>query len=123
MAAPMAPGQMPRGMTPMPYPGVAPAVGQTGMPPLSAFYAGQQYQVAKDRFIIGRGKNTTDLTVRDPNISRQHAMIEFSDGHFYMVDLGSTNGVEFEGQRISRKAIAEGDLFVICGHELRFSYR
>ena len=26
-------------------------------------------------------------------------------------------------QRIARKAIAEGDLYRICDHEVRFSYR
>jgi len=116
--------QMQRPMAAVPYAGPMPGpAGGVALPPLSAYYAGQRHVVTKDRFIIGRGKNTTDMTVRDPNISRQHAMIEYSDGQFWMVDLGSTNGVEFGGQRITRKSIVEGDLFVICGHEIRFSYR
>jgi neural Wiskott-Aldrich syndrome protein len=92
-------------------------------PTLAAFYAGQRYVVNKDRFIIGRGKQSSDLTIKDPNVSRQHAMVEFLNGQYYMVDMGSTNGVEYNGQRIARKAIAEGDLFRICDHEVRFSYR
>ena len=68
------------------------------------------FPVKKDRFIIGRGKQSSDLTIKDPNVSRQHAMIEFLNGQYYMVDMGSTNGVEYNGQRIPRKAIAEGDL-------------
>jgi neural Wiskott-Aldrich syndrome protein len=94
-----------------------------GAPTLSAFYAGQKYIVNKDRFIIGRGKQSSDLTIKDPNVSRQHAMVEFANGQFYMVDMGSTNGVEYNGQRVTRKVIGEGDLFRICDHELRFSYR
>ena len=93
------------------------------MPPLQAFYGGQKFPVNKDRFIIGRGKQSSDLTIKDPNVSRQHAMVEFLNGQYYMVDMGSTNGVEYNGQRIARKAIAEGDLFRICDHEIRFSYR
>src|SRR6201999_2386799 len=85
-------------------------------PTLAAFYAGQRYVVNKDRFIIGRGKQSSDLTIKDPNVSRQHAMVEFLNGQYYMVDMGSTNGVEYNGQRIARKAIAEGDLFRICDH-------
>ena len=50
--------------------------------------------VTKDRFIIGRGKQSSDLTIKDPNVSRQHAMIEFLNGQYYIVDMGSTNGVE-----------------------------
>jgi hypothetical protein len=94
-----------------------------GMPPLVAFYGGQKFSVNKDRFIIGRGKQSSDLTIKDPNVSRQHAMVEYLNGQFYMVDMGSTNGVEYNGQRIARKAIAEGDMFRICDHEVRFTYR
>ena len=91
--------------------------------PLYAVYNGQRCPVTKDRFIIGRGKQSSDLTIKDPNVSRQHAMVEYLNGQYYMVDMGSTNGVEYNGQRIARKAIAEGDLFRICDHEIRFSYR
>lgn len=100
-----------------------PMPGAGGSPTLAAFYGGQRFVVNKDRFIIGRGKQSSDLTIKDPNVSRQHAMVEFLNSQYYMVDMGSTNGVEYNGQRIARKAIAEGDLFRICDHEVRFSYR
>jgi pSer/pThr/pTyr-binding forkhead associated (FHA) protein len=90
---------------------------------LHIIYQGQRYPVTKDRFIVGRGKQSSDMTIKDPNVSRQHAMVEYLNGQYYMVDMGSTNGVEYNGQRIARKAIAEGDLFRICDHEIRFSYR
>jgi neural Wiskott-Aldrich syndrome protein len=110
--APMGAPPPPQGSTPAP-----------GGPTLAAFYAGQRFVVNKDRFIIGRGKQSSDLTIKDPNVSRQHAMVEFLNGQYYMVDMGSTNGVEYNSQRIARKAIAEGDLYRICDHEVRFSYR
>ena len=91
--------------------------------PLSIIYQGEKVGITKDRFVIGRGKQSSDLTLKDPNVSRQHAMIEFQNGVYYMVDLGSTNGVEYQGQRVTRKAIMEGDVFRICDHELRFTYR
>jgi pSer/pThr/pTyr-binding forkhead associated (FHA) protein len=90
---------------------------------LVAVYGGERTPVNKDRFIIGRGKQTSDLTIKDPNVSRQHAMIEFLNGQYFMVDMGSTNGVEFMGQRISRKVIAEGDVYRICDHEVRFTFQ
>jgi hypothetical protein len=89
---------------------------------LTIHYQGEAFPVTKDRFIIGRGKQTSDLTIKDPNVSRQHAMIEFSGGQYYIVDMGSTNGVEFNGQRVARKVINEGDHFKVCDHELSFSY-
>lgn len=86
-------------------------------------YQGQPFTVTKDKFVIGRGKQTSDLTIKDPNVSRQHAMIEFENGQYFIVDLGSTNGVEYLGQRIARKAIADGDVIRICDHELSFLFR
>jgi pSer/pThr/pTyr-binding forkhead associated (FHA) protein len=117
---PPPPAPMPA--APPPAQGPAPGTG-AGSPVLAAFYAGQRFVVNKDRFIIGRGKQSSDLTIKDPNVSRQHAMVEFLNGQYYMVDMGSTNGVEYNSQRIARKAIAEGDLYRICDHEVRFSYR
>ena len=90
---------------------------------LNVTYGSERLTVNKDRFIIGRGKQSSDLTIKDPNVSRQHAMVEFLNGQYYMVDMGSTNGVEFNGQRISRRPIGEGDIYRICDHEVRFSYR
>ena len=89
---------------------------------MSIIYQGEKVPITKDRFVIGRGKQSSDLTLKDPNVSRQHAMIEFSGGQYYIVDMGSTNGVEFNGQRVARKVINEGDHFKVCDHELRFSY-
>lgn len=97
--------------------------GLSGGPPLSVIYQGEKHGVTKDRFVIGRGKQSSDLTLKDPNVSRQHAMIEYQNGVYFMVDMGSTNGVEYHGQRIARKQIAEGDTFRICDHDLRFTYR
>lgn len=90
---------------------------------LSIVYQGERHAISKDRFVIGRGKQSSDLTLKDPNVSRQHAMIEYQNGIYFMVDMGSTNGVEYNGQRIARKQIAEGDVFRICDHDLRFTYR
>jgi hypothetical protein len=112
---PLAPS---RSMPPAPRTGSAHPAGLN----LTIHYQGEAFPVTKDRFIIGRGKQTSDLTIKDPNVSRQHAMIEFSGGQYYIVDMGSTNGVEFNGQRVARKVINEGDSFRVCDHELRFSY-
>jgi len=86
-------------------------------------YQGQPFTVNKDRYVIGRGKQSSDLTIKDPNVSRQHALIEFINGQYFISDMGSTNGIEYQGQRVQRRAIADGDVVRICDHELSFSYR
>ncbi|MCL2823493.1 MAG: FHA domain-containing protein [Polyangiaceae bacterium] len=90
---------------------------------LTVWYNNQSYPVTKDRFIIGRGKQSSDLTIKDGNVSRQHAMVELVNGQYFMVDMGSTNGIEFNSQKVMRKAIGDNDIYRICDHELRFIYR
>jgi pSer/pThr/pTyr-binding forkhead associated (FHA) protein len=108
----------------MPGPAVPAPIGGGGTRQgLAIQYQGENFLINKDRFIIGRGKQTSDLTIKDPNVSRQHAMVEFLNGQYYIVDMGSTNGVEYKGQRVQRKAIHEGDTFRVCDHELRFFYQ
>lgn len=86
-------------------------------------YNGQDYPVAKDRFVIGRTRKNNDLAIPDPNVSRQHALVEFVDGVPFLVDLGSTNGVQHAGQDILRKRIDDGDVYMVGGHQVAFSYR
>ena len=90
---------------------------------LMAVYEGQRYPITKDEFFIGRSNKSCDLIVKDPNVSRQHARIVRHQGQFWMVDMGSTNGIEYQGGRVDRRPIAEGDIFRICDHEIVFTYR
>ena len=71
-------------------------------------------------FVIGRGK-TAGLSIKDPNISRRHAVIEEQGGAYYLVDMGSTNGTFVDGAPITRRAIRDGDVARICEHEVRFT--
>jgi pSer/pThr/pTyr-binding forkhead associated (FHA) protein len=135
MPPPLAPPGGARSAAPPPLPAppgqrAAREAGVNGLPATSAqggslslVYNGERFPITKDRFVIGRGKQSTDLTLKDPNVSRQHAVVELQNGVYFMVDLGSTNGVAHNGQRIARKPIADGDVFRICDHDLLFTYR
>ena len=106
-------------------PAPIPAIGGAGAagPTLFLIYNGQRYPVTKDQFIIGRGSKTSDLPIKDGNISRKHAAVIRRNGTFYIKDLGSTNGIDYKGMRIDNKRIDEGDVFHLCDYELRFTYR
>jgi pSer/pThr/pTyr-binding forkhead associated (FHA) protein len=117
MGAPSGPPAMPQNGG---YGYAQQAAGPAG---LTIIYNNERVPVTKERFVIGRGKQSSDLTLKDPNVSRQHAMVEYQNGVYFIVDMGSTNGVEYNGQRIARKQIAEGDTFKICDHDLRFTFR
>lgn len=74
------------------------------------------------RFIIGRELGGCHLVIADNNVSRQHAAIEFVQGAYFMVDLGSRNGIGYRGHRIHKKQITEGDRYDIGSHQISFSF-
>ncbi len=118
----------PRVSSPPPLPGTsrggAAAVAQRAYrPPLYVIFNNQRIPVTKDEFVIGRSAKAADLPIKDGNISRRHAAVVFQDGLFYIKDLGSTNGIEFQGRNIDSKSIDEGDIYRLCDYELRFTYR
>ena len=92
-------------------------------PPLYLIFGNQRYVIDKEQFIIGRGNKSSDLPIRDGNISRKHAVVIRRNGEYYIKDLGSTNGIDFNGERIEGKKIEEGDTFSICDYQLKFTYR
>ena len=94
-----------------------------GQPPLFLIFNGQKYKIDKEKFIIGRGSQMTDLTIRDGNISRKHAAIIYRGGKYFLKDLDSTNGIDYQGSRIDSKKVEEGDVFHICDYELRFTFQ
>jgi hypothetical protein len=117
----------PRGELSMPPPvplsrSAAPAM-VPSRPYLYVIFNGQKIPVTKDEFIIGRGSRSADLPIKDGNISRRHAAVVWHNGSYYMKDLGSTNGIEYQGRRFDTKRIDEGDLFRMCDYELRFTYQ
>jgi hypothetical protein len=125
-------GPMPPPARPAPPPPPAMVAPPVRVPPplppsapaqLAVVYGERAFAVDQPGFVIGRGKQAAGLTIKDPNISRRHAIIEQQQGVYYLVDMGSTNGTQVNGQTISRKAIAEGDVVRICDHEMRFTFR
>jgi len=91
--------------------------------PLFLLFGDQKYVIDKDQFIIGRGAKTSDLPIRDGNISRKHAAVVRRAGAYYIRDLGSTNGIDFNGERIEARKIEEGDVYSICDYQLRFTFK
>ena len=110
---------------PPPVPGFSvPAPTEGGAaPPLYLIFGNQRYVVDKEQFIIGRGAKSSDLPIRDGNISRKHAAVIRRNGEYYIKDLGSTNGIDYQGERIEGKKIEEGDTFSICDYQLKFTYK
>ncbi|MEM9458260.1 MAG: FHA domain-containing protein [Myxococcota bacterium] len=118
---PPAPGRLPPPGAPTPVPPPAVAVDKKPRT-LYLYFEGQCYAIDQEQFVIGRGSKYSDLPIKDANISRRHCAIVRRDGGYFVKDLGSTNGVEFNGERVDNHKIEEGTLYRLCDHELRFSF-
>jgi hypothetical protein len=73
----------------------------------------QRVVVDRDRFVLGRSARDAHFPLRDPNVSRQHAIIERTPSGLVIVDMASTNGIHINGVRVTRAPIRAGDLLEI----------
>ena len=79
-------------------------------------FEGTRYELAGEETLIGRNP-TTDITLLDEGISREHAIILFDDdqARYEIEDLESTNGTKVNGKRVRNAPLAPGDEIQI-GH-------
>ncbi|TDT29130.1 FhaA domain-containing protein [Naumannella halotolerans] len=72
---------------------------------------GMRHPLNPPGFTIGRGTDA-DLRINDPGISRLHARFEVSgsgaDQQYKVVDLGSTNGISVNGERVHEATLRDG---------------
>jgi len=80
--------------------------------------SGDQEQIVKDRFVIGRGKHC-DFVINSGKVSREHAVIVREGDDWLIEDLGSSNGTWFNKQRIKRRKVEDGDEYFICSEKIR----
>jgi len=80
--------------------------------------AGNVHVVETGRVTIGRGPGV-DIEFADDAMSRQHAVVEFSNGVLHARDLGSTNGIACNGTPIQAAMLEHGDQLTIGEHTLQ----
>jgi hypothetical protein len=72
---------------------------------------GTRHPLTPPGLIIGRGSDA-DLRINDPGISRTHAQIRVTGSEpplqIDIVDLGSTNGIMVNGQKVRHAVLGEG---------------
>jgi Ca-activated chloride channel family protein len=72
------------------------------------------------RQILGRTQ-AADIRVTHASVSRQHTQIVAQAGKFFVVDLGSTNTTEVNGERIvAPRKLAPGDILRVGEIKLRY---
>ncbi len=75
---------------------------------------GSRFKIA-DGITIGRRQ--CDIILRDSKVSSRHARIEKREDGFYLVDLGSSNGLKLKGNVVS-SVLLEADLSVQIGRAI-----
>jgi len=82
---------------------------------------GRTIPVTTGRFVVGRSREC-DIRLDDGNVSRRHfELVQEGPTAWAVADLGSTNGTELNGRRVSgRKRVADGDRITAGGTELVF---
>jgi len=68
----------------------------------------QRFYITHSVTVIGRATEA-DLRLNDPGVSRRHAEIRQESGAFWIVDLGSTNGIRVDAAPVTRHELRDGD--------------
>ncbi|MCU1514171.1 MAG: Phosphopeptide-binding protein [Microbacteriaceae bacterium] len=74
--------------------------------------AGKRYPILKSRTIIGRGSDA-DITVDDTGTSRKHVEILWDGTRAQVNDLGSTNGSQLDGQKVTKAPLPPDSVITI----------
>ena len=85
-------------------------------------FEGMAFELTAAETLIGRNP-TTDITLLDEGISREHAIILYdADSDSYSLeDLQSTNGTQVNGKRVRSVTLADGDEVHVGRTLFRFS--
>ena len=70
---------------------------------------------------VGIGRSSDNQVVlKDFSVSRHHARLEAREGVWWVVDLGSTNGIKLNGRYVTEGALGDGDRVQVGNFELRY---
>ena len=74
-------------------------------------------ELTRPDVVVGR-HSQAEVRLADPDVSRRHCRLVFTDGLWRVQDLSSLNGVWLNEQRIADGALYAGDRLRLGGHVL-----
>ncbi|MGD8793742.1 MAG: FHA domain-containing protein, partial [Anaerolineae bacterium] len=111
------------GETPPPRIGEGVRISARPQPGLAVYAQGRTRKFPLEGEILTLGRSpTNDLRVLDSLVSGHHARLERQGNTYQIVDLGSTNGLTFQGRRVARHTFSDGDVIYV-GERVAIQYR
>jgi hypothetical protein len=80
---------------------------------------GERHPVDRRVLVLGRAQDC-DVQLADPNVSRRHAELRQEETSYWIVDLGSTNGMEVNGRRLRQAKLEGGDRITLGSTDVVF---
>ena len=78
---------------------------------------GAKHPLHLGSLVVGRGTDA-DLRINDPGVSRRHVEFRQDDQHVEVHDLGSTNGMLVNGQRMTSSLLDDGSVVRVGSTDL-----
>lgn len=82
---------------------------------------GDPVPLLKTKLLVGR-RSHCDIQLQFPNVSSHHCELEFVNGFWRVQDLGSSNGIKINGERLESKWLMPGDVLAIARHRYEVHY-
>ncbi|MBQ9873857.1 MAG: FHA domain-containing protein [Thermoguttaceae bacterium] len=88
---------------------------------LEPLRGGDDIPLRKRELIVGRNEKC-DVVLRFSNVSSQHCRLVLSNGYWYALDLGSTNGTTVGGMRTQDMRVDPNGRIAFAKHEFILRY-
>ena len=83
---------------------------------------GDPIPLKRGALTIGR-RESCNICLKFPNISGLHCELAYKDAGFWQVrDLGSTNGIKVNGERVLNRPLRPGDEIAIAKRKYKIQY-
>jgi adenylate cyclase len=82
---------------------------------------GDPIPLFKPKLLVGR-RSHCDIQLEFPNVSSHHCELERVNGFWRIQDLGSSNGIKVNGERVESKWLMSGDVISIAKHRYEIHY-
>ena len=82
---------------------------------------GDPIPLVRTTMTVGR-RESCDICLKFQNVSSVHAELSFSSGVWFVRDMGSTNGIKVNGERVLNRPLRPGDEIAIAKRKYKIQY-